>query len=217
MRRLAHGYTNDTILDGDIVVKTYAGPDVVERQERETSALRRLSGRLPVPTVVDSVSGALSTRYVAGHHGQDLIDAGFADAVLSSCGRMLRRLQEIPSETAGAFLVHGDFGPNNLLLTADGSEVVLLADWEWSTFGGPLLDLAWCEWIVRMHHAEHVDSLLSLFDAYGDRPPWRQRQHAMLDRCAEILDFDSRWPGSRSAELWRQRTAEVTSWRELPA
>lgn len=214
MRRLAHGYTNDTVVIGDVVVKTYAGPDVVERQAREVGALRRLSGRFPVPQIVESVPGALSTRYVDGHHGQELIDAGFGDAVLASCGRVLRTLQAVPS-AAGAVLVHGDFGPNNMLLTADGSEVVLVADWEWSALGGPLLDLVWCEWIVRMHHVEHLDSLPSLFDAYGHRPPWARRQQAMLDRCAEMLAVAERWPDSDRADSWRQCLAAVASWRDL--
>ena len=60
--------------------------------------------------------GTLRTAYVHGHHGQDLIDAGLADGVLSCCGQMLRRLQAIPSRVAGVVMVHGDFGPNNMLL-----------------------------------------------------------------------------------------------------
>ena len=128
---------------------------------------------------------------------------------------MLRRLQAVRSGAADAVIVHGDFGPNNMLLRADGMQIVLLADWEWSTIGSPLTDLGWCEWIVRAHHAEHVAALGSLFEAYGQQPPWPQRRRAMLDRCGEILAFDSRRPASRSVELWRQRIAAVESWTEV--
>ena len=31
LRRLAHGYTNETFLAGDVVHKTYSGPDARER------------------------------------------------------------------------------------------------------------------------------------------------------------------------------------------
>jgi aminoglycoside phosphotransferase (APT) family kinase protein len=33
-----------------------------------------------------------------------------------------------------------------------------VVDWEFAHLGDPVEDLAWCEWIVRMHHPEHVDA-----------------------------------------------------------
>ena len=106
MLPLAHGYTNATVGDGVHVVKSYHGPDARARREREGAALRALHGRLPVPPVIDAVidsgdggdgaegtdgadgaDGALTLGFVAGAHGQDLIDQGHADQVLAAYGR----------------------------------------------------------------------------------------------------------------------------------
>jgi hypothetical protein len=38
---------------------------------------------------------------------------------------------------------------------------------------GPVEDLAWWEWVVRMSHPAHVDALDGFFDAYGAAPPGR--------------------------------------------
>jgi len=35
-------------------------------------------------------------------------------------------------------------------------------DWEWAHAGNPIEDLAWCEWIVRMHHPRDVTALGAL-------------------------------------------------------
>ena len=71
-----------------------------------------------------------------------------------------------------AVLVHGDYGPNNVLLDPVGHQVTAIVDWEWAHAGDPVEDLAWCEWIVRMHHPEHIAAIDALFDAYGFRPAW---------------------------------------------
>jgi thiamine kinase-like enzyme len=116
---------------------------------------------------------------------------------------------------AGQVLVHGDYGPNNLLFNPVTLEVQAILDWEWAHAGDPLEDLAWCEWIVRMHHPGHVAELAGLFRGYGRRPDWAARQRAMLDRCRELLGFCLRWqpdgPGVRS---WRHRLAVTRSWAE---
>jgi len=94
---------------------------------------------------------------------------------------------------------------------------VAVLDWEFAAI--PLIDnvtdLAWCEWIVRMHHREHVDALDLLFDRYGIRPPWQRRHTAMLQRCRELLDLAHRWEPDGAAERsWRRRIEITTSWRE---
>jgi aminoglycoside phosphotransferase (APT) family kinase protein len=216
MARLAHGYTNVTTRDGDFVTKTYAGPDALERQAREERAIAWVRRWLPVPQIVASEPGSITTRYVSGEHGQDLLESACTRAVLPTCGRLLRDLQSLPlpagTEAApGTVLVHGDFGPNNALLTADATAVILLADWEWSDVGSPHTDLAWCEFIVREHHPHRVGQLDGLFDAYGDRPAWGLRQAAMLERARSHLDMVRRWRGG-PVQVWEQRISRIQQW-----
>ena len=183
-----HGYTNHTDRRGNRVRKVYAGPDAELRQSAERHALTTLRGQFPVPPVTFTGAGWLETEFVAGTHGQDLIDAGNARSVLSECGRVLRQLHALdprqldPSAAAGDVVQHGDFGPNNLLLDAETGRTTAVLDWEFSGVGEAILDIAWCEWIVRMHHPEAVSELSAFFVAYGAQPPWRLRQDAMVHR-----------------------------------
>jgi aminoglycoside phosphotransferase (APT) family kinase protein len=64
---------------------------------------------------------------------------------------------------------HGDFGPNNALPQQDGQHIVAIVDWKFSGVGQAITDIAWCEWIVRMHHPHSVAQLPAFFDAYGAR------------------------------------------------
>ena len=210
MRRLPHGYTNGTIRDGAAVVKTYAGPDAAARLDREYRALQLIGDRVPVPSVLDRAPYALTLRYVEGRHGQDLITEGHARAVLAACGSVLRDIHR-------AGVGHGDFGPQNLLLGPGTFAVVAVLDWEFAAI--PLVDsvadLAWCEWIVRMHHADHAEALGALFDRYGARPPWPSRHTAMLRRCRELLDLAHRWePDGVAERLWRRRIEVTAGWGE---
>ena len=209
-RRLPHGYTNHTVGVGTVVVKTYAGPDAEARADREYRALRSVRGRVPVPPVLDRGPRALTLGYVAGRHGQDLIAAGHAEPVLAACGSILRDIH-------AAGIGHGDFGPQNLLLDADTFAPVAVLDWEFAVI--PLTDrvadLAWCEWIVLMHHAGRAGALGVFFDAYGTRPPWPDRHAAMVRRCRELLDFAHRWQPDGDAErLWRDRIDITAGWRD---
>lgn len=208
MGHLRHGYTNSTIGDGFFVVKCYEGPDAEARLRTERTMLRRYKGRLPVPALVRESDSSLTTRFVTGEHGQDLIEDGRAAEVLAACGRLLQRIQSMPARS-GKVLVHGDFGPQNLLM-----EPETLLDWEWAHLGDPVEDLAWCEWIVRTHHPEHVAALPYLFEAYGGEvPAWAERQAAMLARCEELADFCGRWePGGPGEKEWRARIEATASW-----
>ena len=80
----------------------------------------------------------------------------------------------------GTVLVHGDYGPNNILLDPDTLAVTAVLDWAWAHPGDPLEDRAWCEWIVRSYHVEHVDALEGFFTAYGSRPAWPVRHRQMV-------------------------------------
>jgi Phosphotransferase enzyme family len=192
-----------------VVTKSYRGPDVQARRTREARALAGLAGKLPVPPLLplrdgrpeggpDSQrSGRLETRLMPGIHGQDLIDASQARGVLRACGRMLR-------------LIHATD-----LLDPAARQVTAVVDWEWAHAGDPLEDLAWCEWIIRMHHPGHISALEEFFAAYGRRPAWPGRHEAMVSRCREMLGICQRWePDGDAVRRWQQRTQITRSWTE---
>jgi aminoglycoside phosphotransferase (APT) family kinase protein len=205
MQPLAHGYTNNTVGNDSVVVKTYTGPLPGDRRAREIAALQALQGRFPVPPIIATDAGSLTMGFVAGAHGQDLIDAGHAEEVLRSCGAILKRLHDLD-------LIHGDFGPNNILFDPKTFDVTAVLDWEWARTGDPIVDLAWCEWIVRMHHQSAVPALAKFFEAYGRTPPWPERQRAMVDQCRQLLDFCRQWNSSAVA-LWEERVRTTEEFR----
>lgn len=222
MRPLKHGYTNSTFGDGAVVNKTYEGPDADLRLDREYTLLTQLQGRLPVPPVHAATTTTLTLGFVAGAPGQELVEAHPA-AVLASCGDVLRRIHTVPPDVltadrheAGEVLVHGDFGPNKLLLSPDTFEVTAVVDWEFAHLGTPVEDLAWCEWIVRMHHPRCIHALGHFFRAYGGRvPSWVDRRAAMLARCEQLRQFCDRWdPNGPGVRQWQERTATTASWSE---
>ena len=220
---MPHGYTNHTSRDGMVVTKSYRGPGAALRCAREAAALSALAGRLPVPPVVDRANTSVRLGFMRGVPGQQLLDGGLASQVLRACGQLLRRIQAIgPAEAhaAGrrddsAVLVHGDYGPQNVLLDAAATKVVAVLDWEWIHAGGPVEDVAWCEWIVRMHHPEHTAALSSFFDGYGHRPPWPARHQAMIERCRALHALTERWqPRGDVMRLWQARVEATESWTE---
>jgi aminoglycoside phosphotransferase (APT) family kinase protein len=66
----------------------------------------------------------------------------------------------IPND-AGAAVVHGDYRPGNLLLSPVEPRIAAVIDWELSTIGDPLVDLA--------HHALLFRTGSEDFGAFGDR------------------------------------------------
>jgi aminoglycoside phosphotransferase (APT) family kinase protein len=174
-----------------------------------------------VPGIANSGPGWIETEFVTGRHGQDLIDAGDATAVLSECGHALAELHRIdprlldPAAPPRTVIRHGDFGPNNVLLDADTGATSAVLDWEFSGVGNVLADVAWCEWIVRMHHPTAIDALDDFFDAYGQRPSWTDRQQEMVRRCEWLEDFACRGdPDGPGVETWRQRRRIAEAWTE---
>ena len=213
---LHHGYTNTSVREGAAVTKRYREPGADERLRREAAALQALAGHLPAPVLlaVDAEQKVIQTAFVAGCHGQEMVDAGHAPDVLLLCGKLLRELQSLPPQLldaapgAGSVLVHGDFGPQNMLVAPERWEVAALLDWEWVHVGQPVEDLAWAEWIVRMHHPAAVPALAALFDGYGDRPAWAQRHAAMMEKCRQLLLLAQQQEAALVA-LW-QRRLELT-------
>ena len=222
--RLPHGYTNETRRDGDVVTKRYVGEDAVGRLRLEQGALESLAGRLPVPPVVGSTVDppCLRLAWVAGRHGQELVDEGRAAAVLAACGRLLGVLQDVPPDDlpgvpgVGPVVVHGDFGPQNLLLDDDGGVPVALLDWELVHRGDPVEDLAWAEWIVRAHHPTAVGRLDALFSHSGSRPPWADRHAAMVGACRAQLARAERAGDLPGVRRWTGRVARAARFAETP-
>jgi tRNA A-37 threonylcarbamoyl transferase component Bud32 len=129
-----HGYTNATWLEGDRVHKQYVGEDAGARMRTELDAIRQVADRVPVPLVLDVDGRATPVTFsrAAGRHGQDLIDEGQAASVLKAAGRTLRALQ---AGQTTPVLVHGDYGPQNLLHDPLTMEVVTVLDWEFAHHG----------------------------------------------------------------------------------
>ncbi|SDK90739.1 Phosphotransferase enzyme family protein [Glycomyces sambucus] len=215
MRPLRHGYTNRTVGDGTTVVKRYDGPDAAARLDLERRRLAGLQGAVPVPPLLGSDAESVTMGFVAGVHGQELMKAGHAAGVMRACGEVLRLMLAAPAPP-GTSLVHGDFGPNNVLVDPETFTVTAVLDWEFSSYGDALTDLAWCEWIVRTHHAEDVGAIGALHAAYGlPVPPWPERRAAMVERCTVYREFNERWsPGGSGVRRWTGLIAATSAWEE---
>lgn len=210
-RRLAHGYSNLSWVENGQVVKEFDPVDGQERLGVEVAALSRLVDAVPVPRVVsvDLLGRRAVLTLMPGRHGQELIDEGFASQVLAATGKTLRELQALMPG-----LVHGDYGPQNLLLEVAAWEVSAVLDWEFAHEGDPVEDLAWAEWIVRMHHSDAVGALSALFASYGSQPPWRLRQDMMLRKCAALGELCRSRGQAEGAELWERRRQATRAWTE---
>jgi aminoglycoside phosphotransferase len=220
---MAHGYTHSTTRLGDIVTKAYKGQQADARCAREAAALTAMAGLLPVPPVVAIGRASLQTGLMPGLHGQDLIAAGMAVPVLAACGRMLRQIHQLAIPTAiadrpsgpGSVVVHGDYGPNNVLLDAHAGAVTAVLDWEWAHSGDAIEDLAWCEFIIRLHHPADIRALDGFYAAYGSRPAWVDVHQTIVSRCRWMLELCQRQhPAGTSVRSWAERLEVAASWTE---
>jgi aminoglycoside phosphotransferase len=218
--RLPHGYTNATSLQSRQVVKRYLGPDAVMRRQDEIKALTFLAGRFPVPALLGQNESSIMLSFVPGVPGQEILEQR-PDDVLFAVGRAGRALHELDVSAAyevadGSVLVHGDFGPQNMLFDGATLQPKAVVDWEFSQVGEAAADLAWAEWIVRIHHPHLLWAIDALFDGYGHRPSWPRRQAAMLAKCRWALDFVSRWPAVEAASvaMWERRLDATSRFRE---
>ena len=120
-----------------------------------------------------------------------------------------------PSATKRDVIQHGDFGPNNVLFDTDQGHATAVLDWEFSGTGRAITDIAWCEWIIRMHHPDAVSELGAFFETYGSKPPWGLRREEMVRRCQWLEDFTKRWdPTGPGVTVWQRRTRVVQGWTE---
>ena len=220
MDRLPHGYTNFTRLIDGRVEKTYDGERRWANASRELACLTALAGRLPVAKVVqhDLSIPRLMLGALPGRHGQELLDEGHASQVLRLVGQMLDALHRLPPacvhglDGSGPVIVHGDFGPQNMLFDLDTDRVTGVVDWESAHRGSPVEDLAWTEWIVRMHHPSAVYALDDLFAATTCRPSWSERQTAMVRQIRALLDYCETTGMHDSAADWRDRLRQTEAW-----
>jgi Ser/Thr protein kinase RdoA (MazF antagonist) len=218
--RLPHGYTNFTRLTNGHVEKAYDGPQRSANATRELTCLVALRDVLPVAAVIgqDLSIPCLKLSLVPGRHGQDLIAEGHGAHVMRLVGEALAQLQAVAPETvrdlegSGPVVVHGDFGPQNMLFDLDADRVTGVLDWESAHFGSPVEDLAWAEWIVRMHHPSEVRALDHLFAAAMRRPSWSERQAAMVRQIRDLIAYCETAGLTASAMDWRDRLRRTEAW-----
>jgi aminoglycoside phosphotransferase (APT) family kinase protein len=112
-------------------------------------------------------------------------------------------------------LVHGDFGPQNMLFDEVTAEATAIVDWELAHLGDGVDDLAWAEWIVRTHHPHLVGSLPALFEGYGQEPAWVRRHASMIAKCEWALGFVQRWDprNAPAGALWHDRLEATRRYR----
>jgi len=65
----------------------------------------------------------------------------------------------LPADDGRIALVHGDYRMDNLIFNPDGSRILALLDWELSTLGHPLADLAYQCMQLRMDPGKHLSGL----------------------------------------------------------
>ena len=81
--------------------------------------------------------------------------------------------------------------------------------------GDPIEDLAWCEFILRLHHPGEVWALDAFYDLYRARPAWPDLHHAIVDRCRSMLELCQRWePVGIGVASWTERLATVKTWTQ---
>lgn len=166
-------------------------------------------------------SNGLRTVRIPGLVATDVIETEQNAAwIFTAAGELLCRLGRaaIPAGTlpgAGPVIVHGDYGPQNLLVDPSQRRITAVVDAEWSRHApveSEHADAAWFEWIIRFHHPMLVPRLPSFNTGYGVTPGWEERHRLMLRRCAEILDFAQR-RDPVSARRWHERLAVTRAFR----
>jgi hypothetical protein len=179
-------------------------------------------GRCPVPEIMafDPATPVLVVSEIRGRHGQELIDQGLAAQVLRLIGSQLSGLQSLDPSTVpglkekGDVIVHGDYGPQNMLFLSDPIRVSGVLDWELAHIGSAIEDLAWAEWIIRTHHPGALEDLPELFAGSGLFFGWSDRQAAMVRQCSHHLASCEASGLGTAASEWRRRLKATEGWNE---
>ena len=160
-RRLRHGYTNRTVGDGPGRTQDLRGTG--RRAAARTGAGRAdpAAGRVPLPPVravrrTDARAGVRRRRARRGPHRGRARDRGAA-CVRDGTARDPTASTRTPGGGCSCTATTARTTCSSRPRTAPRVTAVL--DWEFAHLGDPVEDLAWCEWLVRTHHPEHVGAL----------------------------------------------------------
>lgn len=205
---------NRTRIVNGQVVKSFVGATALDRMKAELAGLESAAALVPVPGVLsvqdDPPELVLELRSGV-NMAQELQDRPQSGAILlARLGTLLSVLQQ-PS-TDGTVLVHGDFGPQNVLV--DGSTVTAVVDWEWSAQGACVNDPAWLEWTILMHYPSQADAIAVFYEAYGTLPAWTERHESMLAACRRRLDAAREHGHDQSVTAWEFRLRATESLRD---
>src|SRR5512146_3566016 len=94
----------------------------------------------------------------------------------------------VPADDGRAALVHGDFRIDNLIWNAGAPEVAAVVDWELSTLGHPLADLAYFCMALRLPRNPVLPGLAGIDRAEFGIPD----ESAMIERFATATGLDPR-------------------------
>ncbi|NEB51937.1 phosphotransferase [Streptomyces griseus] len=206
-----------------MVTKHYRGPDAALRLAREAAAVTALEGRLPVAGLVRRESDRLHFAHVPGTHAKELMSKSGTVRVLASCGRTLKRIHAVDPRgifdnspiPPGHTLVHGDYGPNNVLLDAETMEICAVLDWEWSRVGDPVDESPGASGSYGCTTRSSWRRWTDFYGAYGERPSWAVRHKAMVGLCRSLVTFWEQWrPGSEITAHRRSQLATTENWSE---
>jgi len=116
-------------------------------------------------------------------------ETGSIDA-MESLMQWLNR--ETPDEDGQSALIHGDYRLDNLIMMPDNTRIQAVIDWELSTLGHPLADLAYFCMCLRMPHHEQIRGLAGVERSTLGIPPEADlvRQYCTLRGIQPI----SHWP-----------------------
>lgn len=130
-------------------------------------------------------------------------------------------LSPLPDDLPWA-LVHGDYRLDNVILATDSSTVQAVLDWEMSTLGDPLADLAltlvyWSEAGDRLRHRVPVAEHLTDAPGFADRARLVEEYAAASGRSLDHLDACTALACFKLAVITESIHARTLSGKQLGA
>ena len=113
-----------------------------------------------------------------------------------SIDAMERLIAELPSSVppndSQVCLIHGDYRLDNLIFHPQQAQILAVIDWELSTLGHAMADLAYFCMCLRMHPSEHIAGLGGVDRTALGIP----KESAMVTRYCELRGIESidHWP-----------------------